>query len=522
METTSLIRALRDPRAYPFPAGEVEVLQTHASVLFFAGERVYKVKKPVDLGFLDFSTVERRLHFCQEEVRLNAALAPGVYLRVATIARGEDGVLRIDGPGTAVEHAVEMVRLPRERMLDRALESGGPEARVLDELIERLATFHGAASTGPGVDESGTPEAIARKVLTNLEQAGAHAGKIPDEPGDDAPVLSPKQLGHLQSWSRAFLEKHRGLLEARVRERRIREGHGDLHAGNICLSERGLLIYDRIEFRRDFRCLDVAAEVAFLAMDLDARGRRDLAGAVVEGYAARTHDPGLARVQALYRSHFAAVRGKVAAIRANEAEVDEPARRQAWAEAARYFQLAGAYTLRPSLVVMCGLPGSGKSWLAGRLAGALGLEVVSSDRVRKELAGLSPTDRTAGAVRERLYAPQMTERTYAEVLSRCRAALAAGRGAIADATFATRGLRAPFLAVQAPRVLVHAQADEATVRARLAARAADPGEPSDAGVEVYERARSRFEPPAEAHPRVDALPRMRPEVVASRVLDALL
>lgn len=530
MDPAHLIHALSDPAAYPSPPGPITTIQTHASVLFLAGDRVYKVKKTVDLGFLDFRTLEQRRHFCQEEVRLNAALAPGVYLGVVPIVRDAAGRLRVGGEGETVEYAVEMVRLPADQLLDRIIAEDRVPPGLIADLVEKLSAFHIAAPTGPGVDQYGTPEAVARKVLGNLDQAAPCAGEVPDTPAPDSPSLSTALHAHLIRWSRRFIDEHHPLLASRVRSGRIREAHGDVHAGNICLSPRppGLLIYDRIEFSPAFRCCDVAAEIAFLAMDLDARGRRDLAAGLVEAYASRTADTDLARLQPLYRGHFAAVRGKVASLRARDRSLGEAQRAAAWSESIGYFNLAGGYTLPPAIVMTCGLPGSGKSWAARQVADRLGAAHLASDVIRKRLAGMAPTDRPDDRQKLSLYSREMTERTYSAMLDAARDALHSGRSAVADATFPTRALRGPFLGLarelHAPVVLVHLESTPGTIRERMRARATDAAEASDADYSVYLAARDRFEPPAEVP--AAALLRfhnpVRPGVLVSRVIDRIL
>jgi len=494
-----LIEALRRPEAYAHAPDSVSLLQTHASVIFFAGDRVYKVKKPVDYGFLDFSTFERRKRFCEEEVRLNRRLAPRVYLGVVRITRDGGGRIGVDGDGEAVEHAVEMRRLPAERMLDRLLDRGEVGETDLDAIADRIAAFHKDARCDDEVRAFGAPEAIAKRIETNLDECAALAGDLPEREDADAPALTTATLERLRAWSAAQLRAQRELLAARAAGGRVREGHGDLHAGNICLPEGGgVVAYDCIEFEASFRCLDVAAELAFLAMDLERRGFVEQAAHLVDRYATATGDAELRDLQALYRCHYACVRGKVSALRARNPQVDGDARREAWREAAGYFHLALGYTLPALLVVMSGLPGTGKSWWAARLGAALRARVVRSDEVRKRLAGMAPTERARSEDEQnKLYSEYITKQTYDKVAARGREALRAGRSAVLDATAPTPAMRAQLLgsAGDAPSVVAWCDCPEATVLERLGAREAAGDDPSDAGVEVYLAARARFEPP---------------------------
>lgn len=525
-----LIRHLSSPSAYPHLPRTVTVSHTHASVLFFAGDLVYKVKKPVSLGFLDFSTLERRRHFCEEEVRLNRRLAPEMYLGVAPITRDAAGRVCVRGEGEAVEYAVEMRRLPADLMLDHLLDSGAAGKPEIDRIAGTLAVFHARAATGPGVDEHGTPAAVAVHLDRNLAQVRAVAGDVPDRPRADSPVVSCRALDHLGAWSRRFRADHRELLQSRVTQGRIRDGHGDLHAGNICMCEPGGMpvIYDCIEFDAALRSCDVASDVAFLGMDLDMRRRRDLSAHLVRVYQSLSGDSSVAALQPLYRSHFAMVRAKVSAIRARDQSLPGEERLAAWRMACRYANLAVGYALPACLIIMTGLPGSGKSWMAREVEAPLGITIVRADEVRKTLAGLSPGDRPVGAARDELYSPAMTDRTYAALLERARDELTAGRGIIVDATYPTIERRAAVMALagslNAPWVVVHSTATEGIIRQRLQARAAEASEPSDADFAVYLRARDAYQPPAEvpARHRVEAPADALSEVVISRVLDALL
>ncbi len=498
MTTTSdLIAGLSDPRAYPFECASVEVRQTPSSLLFFAGDRVYKVKKAVDLGFLDFTTLARRLFYCQEEVRLNRRLAPEVYLGIVAIVSRLDGGLCIAAPGgRAIEYAVEMQRLPEEDMLDHRLDRGAVDDAMLDALTDRLIDFHRQAPTGPGVDEYGRPEAVAAMVLGNLDEAARYAGQ--------AGTLSSGLHRHLERAARRLLDARRDLLAARVVAGRIREGHGDLHAGNICITAEDIVIYDCIEFAPQFRCGDVARDLAFLVMDLDERGEHGPAAHLASRYATLAADRDLATLLPFYKAHLACVRGKVNAISAADPDVAEPDRAEARRASLRYFSLAGAYGLSPALVATCGLPGSGKSWLADRVARPLDAAIVRSDVVRKRLAGIPATHHPTGPEAEALYSARSSQLTYEAMVQEAEPMLTKGRSVVVDATFPQRQSRAAFARLaesrRAPFVLVHVTAPEPVVAQRLSRRPELPEEVSDAGWEVYLKFKRTFEPPWEVPP----------------------
>ena len=500
MRSEDLVAGLRDPAAYSHAfTGEVQVRETHISWLFFAGARVLKVKKPVDLGFLDFTTLERRRFFCEEEVRLNRRLAPGVYLGVAPIAVAEGGGLLV-GLEPAVEVGVLMRRLPAERMLAALLERGEVDNATIAALVDVLVRFHAAAATGKGVDEHGSPQAVQRNVLENFEQTRPFTAAQGAEASSGLRVFPAGLHTFLEQRSREFLEHHRPLLEQRVAAGRIRDGHGDLHAENVCfLKERGgrVVAYDCIEFAPRLRCGDVACDLAFLAMDLDARGFRGFSAFLSRSYAERSRDAGIDELLSFYKGYRALVRAKVAGLRALGARGE--ARATARLEALRYLGLAASYELAPALILTCGLPASGKTWAARAVARPFEAPVFSSDVRRKLLHGVPLTEHRGQALGQGLYAPQATQRTYVSLLEEAAKALEQGRTVVVDATFPTRALRAPFVELahrrDVPLLVVWPEADEATARARLAERARDPDAISDADLAVWLRARERFESP---------------------------
>lgn len=499
--SADLIRGLSDPRAYPHPVeGDITVVQTHISIVFLAGDHVYKVKKALDLGFLDYSTLAQRKHFCEEEVRLNRRLAPETYLGVARIVRSsDDGSLRFtmasDDAGETIDYAVVMKRLPAEGMLDARLERDDVDKSLLDRLARKLADFHRACPTGEEVNQYALPGALRKQVDDNLRGLERFVGEIDR---DDDLTLTNAMHDRLRTVMHDDLDRLHDTFQTRITNNRIREGHGDLHAGNICILESGeIVIYDCIEFSEAFRCRDVASEVAFLAMELDRAGRNDLADAFIDAYAKHAEDTGLLELVPFYKRHFAIVKAKVESLKSREEEVDAADRAKSLAKARRYALLAVGSTLPTAFIMTCGLPGTGKSTFARALAPCLRAEHLASDRIRKELAGLDPTER--GAPHD-IYTDAFTQRTYDTMRDRARNALQAGRTVIADANFPSRALRTPFIELgeelDVPVLIIHLTADESTIRERMRARSTDTAEVSDADWSVYEKAKSRFEPPA--------------------------
>lgn len=499
-----LLAGLQEPSAYPpstraaLGAADqsITVRETHGSLLFFVGDRVYKVKKAVDLGFFDFSTLARREHFCNEELRLNRRLAGDMYLGVVPITRRDDGGLRMGGDGPALEYAVEMMRLPAERMLDKLLAAGEIDNALLHDLVDVLAAFHRAAAGGAEIADYGSYDAVRRLVLGNLHELQAFAGAGTGQ-------VSPRLLDFLTERADGFLTLHEGLFDRRARRGRVREGHGDLHAGNICCTAAGLVIYDSLEFSATLRCSDVANDLAFLAMDLDHHGFRAFSKYLVQHYARTSGDSALSWLMDFYKGYRALVRAKVAAIVAADSQATPADRAAAQQNVATYTQLAASYELPPCLVLTCGLPASGKSWLAQRMGQRFDARVLRSDMERKLAAGMSPGDRPEGQAAEDLYSAENTDAVYTSLCRRAFNTLARGRWAVIDATFTARDQRRRFVDAAArlghPVVVVEVTCSPELTRERMSRRSVDRGEVSDADHAVYEAIRQRFEPLDELH-----------------------
>lgn len=487
-----LIVALLRPEAYPHPVGRVELLQTHISYVLLAGDYAYKIKKPVDFGFLNFTTLRRRQYYCQREVALNSRLCPQIYLGVVPITASR-GVYRIGGRGRVVEYAVQMRRLPQERMMDRLLAEGRLNEAMVEALAEKIADFHARSETRPAIVRYGSPQAIARNWEENFQQTEPYIGT----------TLSRWQYEFIRACVHSFLIRQRPLLLQRMAAGRVRDCHGDLRTSAVCYSN-GICVFDCIEFNRRFRYCDAASEVAFLAMDLELRGRPDLAHCFIQRYLATAADPDLLSVIDFYQCYRAYVRGKVESFRFSESEVGEAEKAEALTTAHRCFELACRYASQwqtPLLLITCGLPGTGKSVLAHALASERGLTVIASDIVRKELAGLVPSEHRYEPFGRGIYSASFTRRTYRAMLKRARALLEQGRSVVLDATFSRRWQRA--LAERTARAAgalffcLETRTDEAVVQQRLAQRREDTATISDARWEIYVAQRAAFEPVAE-------------------------
>lgn len=492
---TDLYRELCRPDAYPGHPAEVEHLQTHISHIFFVGDVVYKVKKPVDLGFLDYTSLAAREHFCHEEVRLNRRLAPDVYRGVVAIRRREDGNVRVGNEtenGDIIDWAVEMRRLPASRMLDQLLDSGSLDNQKIRDLARLLARFHESAATGPEIDAFGSLATVRANCEENFEQTtGFTTG--PEW------TISPMLHRFLRDRVNAFLDRNESLLQSRVANGRIRDGHGDLHAGNICLLKSDIVVYDCIEFAARFRCGDVAADLAFLLMDLDLRGFRAFARFLAREYVEQSKDRDLSALTDFYKGYRAVVRGKVTSIPLENLVGD--ALRAERERAMDYFHLAASYELPPALIVCCGLPGCGKSFAAAHIARPFEAVVLNSDATRKRMAGVPPTKHTETGIDEGIYDRTASAHTYSELLRRAADHLKKERTVVVDAGFRAADQRRPFVELASetntPCIVLHVDTTEQVIFERLRFRSAETHVVSDAGVDVYRALAGRFEAPME-------------------------
>jgi aminoglycoside phosphotransferase family enzyme/predicted kinase len=476
-----MIDDLLRPEAYPWLPAKVEVIETHVSWVFLAGERVVKVKRPVRYPFVDHSTLERRHRSCLDEVRLNRRLTDGVYLDVVPIVHS-DIRYQVGGAGTPVEWATLMRRLPASGMLDHLLARDAAPPNLAELLAARLIPFHQQGAPRC-VGEAGAVAASATTIVTdNLAELEPFSG----EP------LGSGQLELVRTSMLHFLGEHAALLQGRAAAGWVREGHGDLRAEHVCLEPGGVVqIFDCVEFNRDVRCADIASDLAYLLMDLTRLDAPEAAAGLLAFYRQEDCDlpDGLLR---LYGAHRALVRTKIACIERGEANPDVAMARAE--EAADYLDMASAsaLTIRPALIAMTGLSGTGKSTVARRLARTIGARHFSSDVVRKELAGVSGG--AAAGWGEGIYRPELTEATYARLFALARTRLNEGIPVVLDAAFLDAEQRmAAAAAAQAtgvPFALVETICDEATVAARLAARAARGDSPSDATWETYQQQRA--------------------------------
>ncbi len=480
------------PSFYTDGTTRVDVVQTHISFIFLTDEYAYKVKKPVDFGFLNYTTLARRREMCEREVTLNRRLCPDTYLGVVDVV-DDGGRLALGGSGTPIEHAVRMQRLPADRMLRQVLHRGEADPAIFSGIARTLAAFHAAAETGPEIRAMKGLAGVTFNCEENFEQTERYVG-----------TLLPAELFELiRTSTRLFLRRRAALFEERAKRGRLRDGHGDLHLDSICVTDP-IRIFDCIEFNERFRYQDVAEEVAFLAMDLEFHGFPHFAKTFVDAYVAESGDAELLELLDFYKAYRAYVRAKVSSFQTDDPRIGEADKALLRETALRYYELAGRYAraFNPQLLVMtCGLTGSGKSTVARRLGERFAFEVIRSDVVRKELLGLDPYERKWDAFGAGAYSSDMTERTYRVMIERAEVLLAKGSSVVLDGCYTRKAQRETAVDLarrSGARLLVlECQAPESVVRERLEGRANKGRAVSDGRWEIYHIQAAGFEPPVE-------------------------
>ena len=477
-DTPSIAAALLRAGRFPHPADRVECIETHASWVILAGDYAYKIKKPLDLGFLDYSTPERRRAMCEEEVRLNRRTAPEIYEEVVGVHGGDDA--RIGPVEGAPEFAVRMRRFDQSGLFARLLADGTLTPEHMGAVARHVAEFYAAAAVARSGEGFGTAEAVIFPVQQNFDQMR--------ELVSDPALL--ERIGRLEAWSADESRRLGSTFDARLAAGFVRECHGDLHLANIVWLDGRARLFDGIEFNPQLRWNDVMADIAFLVMDCEARGRAGLANAFLNAWLEACGDYeglSLLRYYVVYR---AMVRAKVAAIRMRQ-ESGEAAQ-ACRDELVLYldYALSRIAAGNPALWIASGPSGAGKSRNGGVLVECRGAIRIRSDVERKRLAGLQAGERATAAVGAGLYSAQMTQRTYARLREIVCAVVAAGRPALVDATFLKRAQRDEFRALAArlgvPFALLAFDAPPDVLRARVARRAAEGLDAADADVAVLE------------------------------------
>lgn len=482
------IEGLLNPTAYNHPADAVGLIETHISWVLLAGEFAYKLKKPVDFGFLDFSTLDRRRACCEEELRLNRRYAPDVYLAVVPIT-GDAEHPRMNGSGTALEYAVKMRRFDETQVFDRLASGHRLLPEYFDALAETVAAFHAAIGRATAADAHGLPEHQQQAAEFNFSKIRP----LLDDPADMAP------LDTLETWTHAEYARREPFLRQRKNEGFVRECHGDLHLGNIVLIDGRPTLFDGIEFSEDLRWIDTMSELAFLVMDLEVNGAGTLAYRFLNRYLEMAGDYAGLVLFDYYRLYRAMVRAKIAQL--TRAQLEDSDKREEMVARYRSYVDYGLELIqprKPQLLITYGVSGSGKSYLAARLAEGLPAIRLRSDVERKRLAGFLAEARTGSTLGDGIYGAGMTERTYRHLADTAEALLNAGHSVIVDATFLKREQRDEQRRVAercgADFRILDCQAPVEVLRERIRARAAVGNDPSEADLSVLEYQIAHREP----------------------------
>jgi len=491
MQAGRLYQALLDPACYPETPRRVFARDTHVSRLYFTPHYVYKLKKPVNFGFLDFTSLDRRRFFCDEEKRLNQPFAPDTYLGTVAIRENRGRIQVAARQGTIIDYAVKMRRLPQAYMLDRKIRRMSPDlTREIERLVPVLTRMF---KDFPTVNDLNAEELYHRLAFNSRENIAQ------TEPFCDR-LVARSAWQQLSAYTEEVLSDNglKARFLKRASEGLIREGHGDLHSEHICLTTP-IRIYDCIEFNRRFRINDLLSELAFLLMDLDYKGRHDLARLIMSGFSGLPkgfHDPDVLRYFLIYRAW---VRGKVAALTSRDQHLAPQTKNAAIISAHRHFALALGYLCRPFLAITCGLMGSGKSTLATALAGSTNARLIRSDQVRKQLQGLPDDWHDHSDYAQGLYSKGITAQTYDSMLELAEDSLRKGQPVVVDASFKEVKQRARFEALAKqlvkPFVVVWPSTSHRNLLTRLAARYSRSEDISDGRPELLSAQKSDFDYP---------------------------
>ena len=430
-----LLKQMLQPRFYPHPVAEpIQVIQTHISYLVLTGDYAYKIKKPVDFGFLDYSTLRKRQHFCQQELRLNRRLSPSIYLEVVPIARAADGTYELTaGSGQAVEYALRMRQFSQEQLFSRLIERGELDHAHVAELGQRIAAFHRVAVTNGRVQQFGSASDLRRISDEHYAATVRYIGR----------GQTRDQFEQTRSFKEDRIHFHGSLIEQRRRAGSVRECHGDLHLENVCIYRGDVQAFDCIEFNEEFSNIDVLYDLAFMMMDLESRGRRDLAYAFVNEYLDHTGDYRGAVLLPLYCCIRAYIRAMVTSFLLDDPNVPETSRAGAQPRAAAYYRLAWSYsrTDRGRLLLVIGPPGAGTSPVARYLCERLGAIHLRFDRLARHLEGLAPP------LREEACLPTaVVERVYGHLLDLGLSLVREGMPVVLEASYGRRAFRSPLIA----------------------------------------------------------------------------
>ncbi len=489
MTGPDLLESMMNPDFYPHKPSCIELIQTHISNVFIAGDFVYKVKKPVNFGFLDFITLEKRKFYCEEELRLNKRLAPSIYIEVKPISFDSKNNIILGSSENIIDYAVVMKKLPLDRMLKILLINGEADKKIMDAIAQKIASFHQVAETGGRIDEMGGIATIRHNHDENFEQTKKYINI----------TIPLYQFNFIKDFVNKFLTEKKDLFKKRVANHKIRDCHGDLHLEHICIADE-IIIFDCIEFNERFRFSDVAAEVAFLTMDLDYNGYPRQAESFVKSYLKYSGDNDMLILLNFYRCYYAYVRGKVTSFRLDQKDLPDDERSQIEKTAERYFDLAYTYAAnleKPVLILTAGLMGCGKSYQARQLAARLNAKTIRTDVLRKEMLNINPTDRHHENFAQGIYSDDISRMTYNKAYELAESEIKSGKAVIIDASFKRRSERQKAVQLaqrlDIPFYIIECTCTDEVVKMRLEKRVKEKDNASDGRWEIYALQKNDFD-----------------------------
>jgi hypothetical protein len=488
-QLTKLYQAMGKPNFYPHPVSRIEQRETHISKVFLTGDYVYKIKKPVNLGFLDFTTLEKRRYYCRQEVILNRRLTHGVYLNVVAISF-KNGKYYLSESDNPVEYAVKMRQLPDNRSMVNLLKKAKIDRKKIEDLALILSNFYSQGPPSEQIQSSGSWKNIQANCEENFKQTMAFAGGM----------LDKRIFQIIQSATLSFLRRRKELFDNRSKSGKIRDCHGDLRTGHIYFADDGIQIIDCIEFNDRFRYHDISSDIAFLAMDLDCEGFPQIAIRFLNAYVNYSKDQDVFVLIDFYKCYRAFVRCKVTCMRLQEGGLTEQNKRKLLKEGMKYFDLAYRYAVkftRPTLWVVCGMPGSGKSTISKELSMVFGIKTFNSDVIRKELFGMKPVNPSDLPFEEGIYSKNASGLTYGKLLLLAQEEIEKGNSVILDATYANEHHRDEVLRMASDKdiniIFVECVLKEKLLKERLSNRKTE-FQISDARLHHFEYFKKKFKP----------------------------